>query len=93
LENVSGFDPAGLDYLINMSNEYYERRRQERSLKKGDRVALIAGGIAVVDQVCNKEVQVVLRNRQVLKIARKGIVWDECNMRWECEALLEEQCV
>jgi hypothetical protein len=89
--NGSGFDQAGLDYLINMSTEYYERRRQERTLKKGDRVAVLGRGIALVGPTDEKEVSVVLWNRQVLKIARKKIVWDECNMRWECKALLEEQ--
>jgi hypothetical protein len=89
----SDFDPAGLDYVINMSNEYYVRRRQERTLKKGDRVALLAGGIAVVEHTDDKGALVVLWNRIKLRIARKGIVWDEFNMRWECGALLEEQCV
>jgi hypothetical protein len=60
-------------------------------LKKGDRVAVLGRGIAPVGRTNEKEVSVVLWNRQVLKIARKKIVWDECNMRWECKALLEEQ--
>jgi len=82
----SGFDPAGLDYIIKMSNEYYDRRREERTLKKGDRVAVLGRGIAVVEQTDDKEALVVLSNRLELKIARKDIVLNQQNMRWECEA-------
>jgi hypothetical protein len=88
----SDFDPAGLDYLINMSNEYYSRRRQERTLKRGNRVAVLGRGIAVVEEADCKEVHVVLRNTHALGIPRNQVVWDQQNMRWECGALLEEQC-
>ena len=66
--------------------EYYVRRQWERTLKKGDRVAVLGRGIAVVEQAGNKEVMVVLGNRLVLRIARKDIVLNQQNMRWECEA-------
>jgi hypothetical protein len=89
----TGFDAAGLDYLLKTRKQYYERRRQERILKKGDRVAVLGRGIAVVEQVYGKEVHVVLRNTHTLRIPRNLVVWDQQNMRWECEALLEEECV
>ena len=73
----SGFDPAGLDYIIKMSNEYYERRRQERTLKKGDRVALLAGGIAVVGQVGDQQVHVLLSNAYALRIRRSDVIWNQ----------------
>ena len=79
----SGYDGAGLGYLIEMSKRYYDRRRQERTLKQGDRVAILGRGIAVVEQVDGKWIQVVLWNRRVLRIWRKEIVWDERNIRWE----------
>jgi len=82
----SGFDEAGLDYLIQARKEYYVRRQQERILKKGDRVAVLGHGIAVVEQVDSKKVHVALGNRLVLRIARKEIVVNEQNNRWECEA-------
>ncbi len=82
----SGFEGAGLDYLIKARKEYYVRRQQERALKKGDRVAVLGHGIAVVEQVDAKEVQVALGNKLVLRIARKEIVVNEQNNRWECEA-------
>jgi preprotein translocase subunit YajC len=82
----SGFDAAGLDYLIKTRKEYYVRRRWERTLKKGDRVAVLGRGIGVVEQAGDKEVVVVLGNRLVLRIARKDIVLNQQNMRWECEA-------
>jgi hypothetical protein len=74
-KNGSGFDAAGLDYLIQTRTEYHIRRRQ----------AVLGRGIAVVEQTGDKEVAVVLGNRLVLKIARKDIVLNQQNMRWECE--------
>jgi preprotein translocase subunit YajC len=82
----SGFDAPGLDYLIKTRKEYYVRRQQERTLKKGDRVAVLGHGIAVVEQIDGKEAHVALGNRLVLRIARKEIVVSEQNNRWECEA-------
>ena len=84
-KNGAGFDAAGLDYLIKTRKEYYVRRQWERTLKKGDRVAVLGRGIAVVEQADDKEPLVVL-NRLVLRIARKDIVLNQQNMRWECEA-------
>jgi preprotein translocase subunit YajC len=86
-KNGSGFDGAGLDYLIRTRKEYYVRRQRERTLKKGDRVAVLGHGIAVVEQVDGKEVHVVLGDRIVLRIARKEIALNEQNMRWECPRL------
>jgi len=85
-KNGSGFDTAGWDYLIKTRKEYYIRRRRERTLKKGDRVAVLGRGIAVVEQADAREALVVLWNRATLRIPRKDIVWDQQNMRWECEA-------
>ena len=86
------FNPAGLDYLINRSKEYYDRRRQERTLKKGDRVALLASGIGVVEKVNDKEVHVVLKNIHAFRIPRNHVIWNQQNMRWECGVILEEKC-
>ena len=85
-KNGSGFDAVGLDYLIKTRKEYYVRRQQERTLTKGDRVALLGRGIAVVEQTHDKEASVVLWNRQVVRIARKDIVLNQQNRRWECNA-------
>ncbi len=82
----SGYDAAGLDYLIGKRTQYYARRQRDRTLKKCDRVAILGRGIAVVEQVDGKEVRVVLRNRSMLRIGRKEIVWDEGNRRWETRA-------
>jgi hypothetical protein len=75
--NSSGYDDAGLGYFIERSKRYYDRRRQERTLKKGDRVAILGRGIAVVEQVDGTQVHVVLWNRSMLRIGDKEIVWDE----------------
>jgi preprotein translocase subunit YajC len=79
----SGCDPDGLDYIINLRAEHYLRQQQERKLKKGDRVALLGRGIAVVKQVDEKEVNVVLGRGEALRIPRKDIVLSQRNLRWE----------
>jgi hypothetical protein len=79
----SGFDPAGLDYLIEIGKEYYVRRLRDRILKRGDRVAILGRGIAVVEHVNSKWIQVVVLKKCRLRIARKYIRWDDQNMRWE----------
>lgn len=85
-KNGSGFDAAGLDYLIKTRQQYYVRRQRERTLKKGDRVALLGRGIAVVEQTGDRDVVVVLGNRDMLRIPRSEIVLNQQNMRWECAA-------
>lgn len=81
----SGFDAAGLDYLIEKRTEYYSRRKRDRTLMRGDRVAVLGRGIAVVEQADDTEVQALLRNRITLRIARREIRWDQRNTRWEAE--------
>ena len=47
-------------------------------------LSLILGqGIAVVEQVNGRWIQVTLWNKSTLRIARKDVAWDEQNMRWE----------
>jgi preprotein translocase subunit YajC len=74
-----------LDYVISLRAEHYLRQQQERTLRKGDRVALLGHGIAVVQQVDHKAAVVVLGNRVSLKISRREIVLNKQNMRWECK--------
>jgi hypothetical protein len=83
----SGFDAAGLDYLIRERTRYYERRQRDRTLMRGDRVAVLGQGIAVVERAGDREVYAVLWNKLTLRIARREIRWDQRNMRWEAEAL------
>ena len=82
----SGFDAAGVDYLLKTRQEYYIRRLQERTLKKGDRVAVFGHGIAVVEQTDEEEALVVVGKRIALRIALKDIEMNWQNNRWECEA-------
>lgn len=84
----SGFDAAGLDYLINRRKDYYVRRGSERTLRKGDRVALLGLGIGVVEETNTKEVGLVLGNRNIVRVARRDIALNEQNRRWECEAVI-----
>jgi len=84
--NGSGFDAAGVDYLLETRQEYYIRRLDERTLKKGDRVAVFGYGIAVVEHTDEKEALVVVGKRLTLRIALKDIVLNQQNNRWECGA-------
>ena len=82
----SGFDAAGLDYLIGKRTRYYARRQRDRTLMRGDRVAVLGRGIAVVEHADDTEIHALLRNRSTLRIARKHIRWDDQNIRWETDA-------
>jgi hypothetical protein len=70
-------------YLIGKRTQYYVRRQRDRTLMRGDRVAILGRGIAVVEEVDERQVHALLWNRSVLRIGHKEIVWDERNMRWE----------
>jgi hypothetical protein len=89
----SGYDAAGLGYLIERSKQDHDRRRQERTLKRGDRVAILGRGIAVVEHVDSKWIQAVIWNKCELRIARKDIAWDEGNARWETDANAAFECL
>ena len=82
-----GFDATGLDYLIGKRTQYYVRRQRDRTLKKGDRVAVLGRGIAVVEQGGDREVHAMLWSKNVVRIDRKHISWDDQNMRWETSPL------
>ena len=81
----SGYDAAGLDLLVQRCKSWYARREQDRRIKRGDRVAILGRGIAVVERVDGKEVHAVLWNKSVLRIGRKEITWEEGNGRWETD--------
>jgi hypothetical protein len=81
----SGYDPTGLDLLVQRCKGWYAQRARVRRIGLGDRVAILGRGIAVVEQVEGRWIQAVLWNRSVLRIGRKEIVWDEQNMRWEVD--------
>jgi hypothetical protein len=79
----SGWNPTGLDYLIEIGKESYVRSPRDRTLMKGDRVAVLGRGTAVVERVSSRWIQAVVLNKCTLRIARKHISWDHQNMRWE----------
>ena len=79
-----GYDTDGLDYIISIRREHYIRQQQERTLRKGDRVALLGHGIAVIEQIDSQDIVLVLGNKLELRIARKDIVFNQHNRRWEC---------
>jgi len=54
-KRCAGYDANGLDYIIKLRQKHYLAQREERALKKGDRVTLLGHGIAVVDQVADGE--------------------------------------
>jgi hypothetical protein len=72
-------------YLIRDRTRYYVRRQRDRTLMRGDRVAVLGRGIAVVEQADDTEVHAMLSNRIILRMPRKDIAWDRQSMRWEAE--------
>jgi len=81
----SGFNSAGFDCLIAMRKKYYDDYLRERTLKPGDRVALVGKGIALVAAADDGIVRLTLWNKTQLSLRRKDIAWDQANMRWEAE--------
>jgi hypothetical protein len=78
-----GYDSDGLDYVISLRGEQYLRQQEERKLKKGDRVALLGRGIAVIEQIDCQDAVVIFGTRHVLRIPRQEIVLNQHNRRWE----------
>ena len=78
-----GYDTDGLDYIISLRGEHYLRQQEERRPKKGDRVALLGRGIAVIEQIDSKEAVVIFGTRHALRIPRQEIVLNQHNRRWE----------
>jgi hypothetical protein len=79
----SGFDPSGIGLIVKRCAASDERRREERRLKRGDRVAVLGHGIAVVEHADRDVVRAVLGNRTVLTIERDAVAWNGQNRRWE----------
>ena len=61
-----------------------------RTLRPGDRIAVVGRGIAVVEEVRNQHVRTILWNREVLHIRRNEIVWERNNIRWNPERTATE---
>jgi hypothetical protein len=83
----TGYQAEGVDLLAQRSKDWYARRREERRIKPGDRLAVLGHGIAVVEHADRNQVHALLWNRASVRIGRKQIVWDEQNVRWEAAAI------
>jgi hypothetical protein len=79
----SGYEPTALDLLVQRCKSWYAVREENRRIKRGDRVAILGRGIAVVEHFDPNEIHVLLWSRDILRIQRTDIVWDDQNMRWE----------
>jgi hypothetical protein len=79
----SGYEAAALDLLVQRCKSWYARRQEERQIKRGDRVAILGRGIALVEQVNSRWIQATLWNKSTVRITRKDVAWDDQNMRWE----------
>jgi hypothetical protein len=80
---TSGYQEEGVEWLINRAKQYYERRRQERRVKAGERVAVIGSGMAIVIAADDRQVKAVLGNGDLLSVNRNRVEWNERNLRWE----------
>jgi hypothetical protein len=79
----SGHNAVGFDLLLKRCQVWYVRRQQGRDIKPGDRIAILGRGIGVVRESDEQHVYAVLEQRRALRLARKEIVWDQANRRWE----------
>jgi len=79
----SGVVAAGIALLMQRCNAWYARRAEERRIKRGDRLAMLGHGIAIVEHADNDFLQAILGKRNVLRIERNEIVWCERHTRWE----------
>jgi preprotein translocase subunit YajC len=82
----SGYNPAGLDWLVEQRKKWYELREQERRLKVGDRVAVLGRGIGMVAHTDDNYVRVRLWNKLTMWMRRKNVAWNQQNWRWEADA-------
>jgi hypothetical protein len=82
-KHTAGYDADGLDFIIHLRQKHYLQHQQERTLKEGDRVALLGRGIAVVERIDEKQAVVVIGNRWVSKISLDDMVLSQRNLRWE----------
>jgi hypothetical protein len=79
----SGFDPNGINLIVQQCSAIDERRRQQRQLRRGNRVAVLGHGIAVVEQAGHDKIRAMLGGTDVLTFDRDAVAWDERNQRWE----------
>ncbi len=82
---ASGYDPAGLDWLVEQRKKWYELRALGRVLKHGDRVAVLGRGIGVVASADSGSVEVLMWNKSILRLLWRQITWNRRNWRWEAD--------
>jgi hypothetical protein len=79
----SGFAAAGLDFLTHRGGGWYVRRKQRRTIERGDRVAILGRGIGVVEHADGTRVFAVLGKRERVRFLRRDISWNDTYSRWE----------
>jgi hypothetical protein len=79
----SGLDEIGFDYLVGFRKKYYEQRFREKSLKFGDRVALVGRGIGIVQEMDGEQICVKWGKQLTFRFQLKDLDWNERNRRWE----------
>ena len=78
------YAPAGtLGVLMSRGQHWYDRRTREKTPHRGDRIAILGSGIAVVADVDSEQLHTLLENHSVVRIGRRMVVWNEQNLRWE----------
>lgn len=79
----SGFVADGLDYLMNRGIRWYTQHNEGSAIKQGDRVAIVGLGTAVVEEIDGAGIRARLKDKSVVRIARKRFCWKQQNVRWE----------
>ena len=82
-KNDSGFADVGLDYLTKRASKWYTQRNQGSGIKRGERIAIVGLGTAVVEEIDGTCIPAKLGNNTILNIACKQVFWNKQNLRWE----------
>jgi hypothetical protein len=81
-----GFEMAGFHWLIEKRKRWYSYREQDRTLKDGDRVAILGMGIGAVASADTNDVHVLMWNKTTRRLPRNRVIWNRRNWRWEADA-------
>jgi len=79
----SGFEAEGLDLLMRRGQHWYDRRKLERTPRRGDRIAIFGLGMAVAEDVNGDQVNVRVGDHDIFRVGSKTVVWNQQNLRWE----------
>jgi hypothetical protein len=82
----TGLNVSGIELLMRRSCEWYWRKKQSKVPKAGDRIAIQAQGIAIVQSSDSAGVHALLWPSYKIRLRVGEIAWSDVNSRWESVA-------